>query len=175
MNIVLFLISFPIQCFLFGWEERATTTTGIWGSSFWINDLMINFQCVVTKGLWRCNLSVPHFTTVDWKHPDIMFTAVKEWGQASAARDANVLLVITLPGLAARYPLHALLLKDLKTPTSSGCKIWVICEGRHNRWTLLRSSGQLNKLIRYMWAMAIHDKQDWSSGGILRRKKLTTA
>ena len=44
-------------------------------------------------------------------------------------RDANKSLVITCPGFLAIKLVHALEkleLKNLKTPTSRGCNIWVV-------------------------------------------------
>ena len=64
--------------------------------------------------------------TPDFLKPLITLIAVKEFGQASATSDANLSVVITLPGCLPRYLLQALeklLLNDLNTPTSSGCNI----------------------------------------------------
>ena len=46
--------------------------------------------------------NTPHFLKLA-----MIFTGVKEQGQASPTRNANLSLVTTLPGLAARYLLHA--------------------------------------------------------------------
>ena len=51
---------------------------------------------------------------------------VKEFGQASPTSDASTSVVITQPGCLPRYLLQAfekLALKDLNTPTSSGCNM----------------------------------------------------
>ena len=51
---------------------------------------------------------------------------MKEFGQASATSDANLSVLITLPGCLPRYllqTLEKLLLNDLNAPTSSGCNI----------------------------------------------------
>ena len=49
-------------------------------------------------------------------------------GHASATSDAILSVVTTLPVLAMylEHALEKLVLKDLKNPTSSGCKMWVV-------------------------------------------------
>ena len=74
--------------------------------------------------------------TLDFLNPLIMFTGVKDKGYALATIDARISVVMTRPGYSLMYLLHALLkllLKDLKTPTSNGCRRWEVCAGKHKR------------------------------------------
>jgi hypothetical protein len=55
-----------------------------------------------------------------------MFNTINEDGHASANNDAKTFVVTTQPGFALMYLVQAFekfTLKDLKTPTSSGCNM----------------------------------------------------
>ena len=52
---------------------------------------------------------------------------------------------------------------------------WVVCEGRHNRWTLLACANCISSIDMHMWTMTILGNQHWLSRGNITQEKWTIA